>query len=195
MSLSFRFKPVAAVVLVLCLTQTSAGTLIVKFSQSIKVVEPGEVFSLDVLATSSQPIEVLGWGLDLIVQNSVIVSTWPDGGLPAPQIGPAWFAASAADGDSLAGLAFPDPVLIDDFGPGFEVLLATLTFSADAIGETDLFLSATEGDLTEGFVLKPTGFIGPGEITFVPIRIIVPEPSTLAQFAVLGWFLIRRRMR
>lgn len=195
MSLSFRFKPVAAVVLVLCLTQTSVGALTVKFSQSIKVAEPGEVFTLDILATSSQPIDVLGWGLDLIIQNSAIISTWPDGGLPAPEIDAAWFPASAADGDSLAGLAFPNPVLIDDLGPGFETLLATLTFSADDTGETDLYLSATEGDLTEGFILDPTGFIGPGDITFIPVHIIVPEPSTLAQFVVLGWFLTRRRNR
>jgi len=41
-------------------------------------------------------------------------------------------------------------------GPG--VLLATLTFHADAIGEVDLNASVTPGDPWEGFALDPSGF-------------------------------------
>ena len=106
-------------------------------------------------------------------------------------------AATTADGDGLAGLA-------DPFAPtngsvsGTGILLATLTFRADAEGMTDLIASTTPGDQTEGFPLDPTGF---ANVTFEPGQIIIiPEPATVlpllcALFGGLGGVRARRRKR
>ena len=70
-------------------------------------------------------------------------------------------------------------------GPG--VLLATLTFHADAIGEVDLNASVTPGDPWEGFALDPSGF---ATLAFEPGHVIVtPEPAAAALLAV-GGFLV-----
>ena len=110
---------------------------------------------------------------------------------------PPWVAAAAADGDGLAGLA-------DPFAPtngsvsGTGILLETLTFQADAQGTTDLLMSTTPGDLTEGFPLDPTGF---ATITFEPGQLtVIPEPTTLlpllaAMSCGLGLTRPRRRLQ
>ena len=110
---------------------------------------------------------------------------------------PPWITTTTADGDGLAGLA-------DPFAPtngsvsGTGILPATLTFRADAQGTTDLLMSTTPGDLTEGFPLDPTGF---ATITFEPGQItVIPEPATLLPMLAvltcgLGWTRSRRRLR
>ncbi|MEE9294619.1 MAG: PEP-CTERM sorting domain-containing protein [Phycisphaerae bacterium] len=89
----------------------------------------------------------------------------------------------------MAALAFPDSIAGDD------ILLATITLSADALGETDLLLSTTAGDLTEGFPLDPTGFAG---ITFEPGHVtVIPAPGTvllgMIGLGVAGWAKRRHR--
>jgi hypothetical protein len=145
-----------------CLCGPARGGLIVRFDTPDRTIGVGEVFTMDILADVGDPL--VGWGLDLSFDPSILSVVDP------PAIGPRWFPAGAPDGDGLAGLAFVDSV------SGADVLLASVTFSAVALGETDLMLSTTPEDLTEGFALDPTGFAEPvfrgGHVS------VVPEPAT-----------------
>jgi hypothetical protein len=150
----------------------------VRFEPAERTVNVGDDFTVNVVADINPP--VVGWGLDVNAVTPMIIS--PVG---LPTIGSAWIPAYAPDGDGLAGLAFPDSV------SGAGVLLATLTFHADAIGETDLLAGVTPGDGTEGFALDPTG----SAITsFEPAHLIViPEPATALLVCVLVGPFARRR--
>jgi hypothetical protein len=153
------------------LTAAVAGTstradIIVGFAPPAKIVGLGDSFTIDIIADIPASEPILVWGLDLTIANPAIASlTGP------PEIGSEWFPAFSPDGDGLAGLAFPTGV------SGIGVVLATLSFSADAIGDTYLFLSTTPGDPTEGFGLDPTGF---ANVNFEPGHVqVIPEPSAL----------------
>ncbi len=138
------------------------GGLIVRFDTPERTVGTGEVFTMDILADVGDPL--VGWGLDLWFDPSILSLVGP------PAIGPRWFQTNAPDGDGLAGLAFVDSV------SGADVLLASVTFSAVTLGETDLILSTTIGDLNEGFALDPAGFADP---VFQGAHVsVVPEPPT-----------------
>jgi hypothetical protein len=118
----------------------------VRFEPPTQTVNLGEQFTVDIVGDITEP--VVGWGLDLTISDEAIVSL-----VGSPVIGPAWVPAFTPDADDLAGIAFPDSV------SGTGVLLATLTLSADAVGQVELTLSTTPGDLTEGFPLEaPTQF-------------------------------------
>ncbi len=146
----------------LCLSGAVRGELIVRFDTPERTVGLGEEFTIDILADILDPL--VGWGLDLSFDSSVLAL------VDSPAIGPRWFLAPASDADGLAGLAFPDSV------SGVGVLLASVTLSGMALGETDLTLSTTLGDLSEGFALDPTGFAQP---TFESSHVfVVPEPAT-----------------
>lgn len=148
-------------------------------SQQVPLITSA-TFTVDIVADIYQPI--VGWGLDVVLtMPGVIVQNG------APAIGPAWIGAAAADGDGLAGLAFPSSV------SGVGIVLATLTFNPNALGTTQLDLQLTPGDLSEGFALDPTGFasvtLTSGSVT------VVPEPTTallLAGGLLLGRSTIRR---
>lgn len=128
------------------------------------VVQPGEVFTVNIVAELNRP--VFGWGLDLSISMPGVLSMTAD-----PAIAPPWFAGVAPDGDHLVGLAFPDSIM------GENVLLATLTFHADSPGLTQLTPGSTPGDNTEGFPLDPTGF---ATLTFHPALVrVAPEPATV----------------
>lgn len=175
----------AAVIVLTAALPASAGLVdvTVRFEPVEQTVNIGDDFTVNLVADILPP--VLGWGLDVSAVTRDIISPL---GLPA--IGPAWVPAYAPDGDGLAGLAFPDSVS----GPG--VLLATLTFHADALGEVDLLAGVTPGDGTEGFALNPTGF---AMVSFqLGLIIVTPEPLTaalLAAGAVLALCSPSRRRR
>jgi len=157
-----RETVVMGLVTLVCLGGAARGGLIVRFDTPERTVGLGDVFTIDILADVGDPL--VGWGVDLSFDPSILSR------VDSPAIGPRWFPASAPDGDGLAGLAFADSV------SGADVLLASVTFSAVTLGETDLRLSTTPGDLTEGFALDPTGFAQP---IFESAHVfVVPEPST-----------------
>lgn len=145
-----------------CLTSSASADIVVRFEAPDVTVRLGDIFTVDIVADIDEP--VLGWGLDLVIDNPSILST-----VGLPVIDSAWFAVPFnPDGDGLAALAFPDSIVGTN-------LLATVTFSADMLGETDLFLSADATDLTEGFPLDNAGF---GSLTFQPGHVsVVPLPA------------------
>ena len=164
------------------LVSSARGNITGRFDPSDLTVGLGDIFTMDIVADIPDSDAVLGWGLDLTIGDPSILSIVGD-----PAIGPLWNAAFAPDSDGLAALAFPNSI------SGTNVLLATMTFSADSLGETDLFLSVTRGDLTEGFPLDNIGF---GTVVFEPGHVsVVPVPGAIA----LGLFgfgmlaLLKRR--
>jgi hypothetical protein len=175
-----------ALTLVFALTVRADPTDVsVRIEPALQVVPLGSNFSINIVADIIPPI--VGWGLDLSEDTPGIVSQ-----VGLPSINMPWVAANAPDGDSLAAMAFPfSPVNGSVFGSS--ILLATLSFHADAIGQTYLTPSATSGDLTEGFPLDPFGFAG---ANYTPgLVIVTPEPT----FGLMGLGCVilgvRRRRR
>lgn len=174
-----RMKLVLCTAVLLLASPALADTVFAGFDPAVKNVLPGEIFTIDIVADMTNPI--VGWGLDLTIADpAVAVRTATD-----PVIGPDWDPAFAPDLDGLAGLAFPDGV------SGMGIVLATVEFQAvGAMGtSTNLVLSVTPGDLTEGFALYPSGFDG-YEFSLGTVN-IVPEPAALVLLALGA--LIRRR--
>jgi hypothetical protein len=152
----------------------------VRFDPADAIVALAVPFTIDIVADINEP--VVAWGLDLAIDDGSILSL-----AGAPSVGPDWVPAYAPDGDGLARVAFPDSVSGDD------ILLATIAFSADALGETDLLLGVTSGDLTEGFGLDPTGFAA---VTFEPGHAeVIPEPGAVCFLALGALVGIRRNYR
>lgn len=146
----------------LCVTSGVSWSVPVSvyFQPQDSSAQVGGNLSIDLLANIPDP--VLGWGLDVTFNTSIINRT-------GIAVGPQWSPAMAADGDGLAGLAFPLPI------SGDNVLLATLSFDALAQGSTPLEASATVGDLTEGFALASGGF---AEVVYTPgSAAVVPIPA------------------
>jgi len=172
-----RMKLVLCTAVLLLASPALADTVFGYFNPAVKVANVGDIFTIDIVADMTNPI--VGWGLDLTVTDPMYANrTATD-----PVIGPDWDPAFAPDLDGLAGLAFPVGVS----GPG--ILLATVEFQALALGTTNLVLSVTPGDLTEGFALYPSGFDN-YEFSLGTIN-VVPEPAALALLALGA--LIRRR--
>ena len=168
----------AVLVAALVLTPAALGNIVIRFGSSEVTVHQGDIFTLDIIAEIDQP--VLGWGLDLAIDDPTVLSLI---GLPA--IDANWVGLPfTPDGDGLAALAFPN-------GISGTVVLATLTFSADEQGFTLLQLGADDNGLTEGFPLDNSGF---GDIKFESAGItVVPLPAAVVLGLVgLGLVAIRR---
>lgn len=169
-------------VVALALAAPAAAGLVdvtVRFDPPAQIVQVGDFFTVNLVADIDLP--VVGWGLDVSAVTRDVIS--PSG---PPALGPLWIPAYCPDGDGLAGLAFPDSIA------GTDVLLATLTYHAEALGTADLFASLTPGDPWEGFALDPTGFalVGfePAEIT------VIPEPAGMLLLSVGMLVVARRRL-
>lgn len=167
----------------------SSWAVMITLSPSTTDIYVGDAFSVDIIADIGVTEPILGWGLDIGNTSGLLVET------AAPVIGSAWLPAASMDGDGLAGLAFPFPVI------GSDVLLASLSFQATGVGMADLIPSITLGDLTEGFALAPPNF-GFADVRFTNLTlnimerpVIVPEPGTalLMLTALAGLRLTAKR--
>lgn len=170
-------KKLIWLIMVACFVPTTgwAAPITVSFDPSSSVIGGvGDIFTVDIVADIPDP--VLGWGLDVSFDTGVL-------DLTGVAIDPLWFPGFAPDGDGLAGLAFPSPIF------GSDIVLATLTFEAIAVGLSDLVASVTPLDFTEGFPLAPPALPGSfAPITFVDGSVnVVPEPGT---FWLLGTSLV-----
>ena len=169
--------------LLLAASPARAADVVVRMMPSDSTVNVGQVFTIDIVADLSVP--VLGWGLDFSIDDPSIVSM--DG---SPQLAsPPWAGVLAPDGDGLVALTDPAGSSIR----GLAIPLASITLVARRVGETDLRLTVTAGDLTEGFAMDPTGF---ATVSFEPAHItVVPEPCSWA-LLLLGALAVRvRRVR
>lgn len=120
------------------------NSVTVRFDPQNTTVTAGDSFTVKLVADI--PVPVVGWGLDVGFDSALLT-------LESVEVGPAWHAATAADGDNLAALAFPSPV------SGQNTLLATLHMKAkvnSCSGTATLAASYTASDLAEGFPL-PVG--------------------------------------
>lgn len=161
-----------AALLVATASAVSTASVVVRLEPAAIVAQVGETFTIDVLADFGSEM-VIGWGLDIGFDPSFVS---PVG---SPQVGDFWIPGYAPDGDGLTGSvdAFGDPDGDGHFGSvsGNGVLLASLTFIADAPGSFDVTPAYTAQDLNEGFPLDPSGF-APMSATHAHIT-IVPEPA------------------
>jgi len=169
--------PSISLLALICLWRPAWADLIVRFDPADTTVAQWDTVDIDIVADIGDP--VLGWGLDLSFDDSILTRQGD------PAIGPLWQPVSASDGDGLAALAFPNSI------SGSDVLLATITFRAKAMGESDLILSITPGDNAEGFPLDPTGF---AQVTFSPGHItVIPEPAGGLLLLTSGLVLLGKR--
>jgi hypothetical protein len=163
-----------AVLLAAVLLQAGAASALstVTLVPSRTTLQVGEALDVGIFADMSDPI--VGWGLDLLIDPAHLNVAG------APVIGDSWTGVSGQDGDGLAGAAFP-------VGLTGNVLLATLTLSADSVGVSVLTLAITDGDTTEGFAFDPDFSAGFDSVQLAaPIEItVVPEPGT-AELLALG---------
>ena len=174
-----RYLPLIAVFLLPTSIARAGFDATIRIEPPAVVAAVGEEFNISVIADIN--VNVVGWGLDLLVDAPGLFAQAP------PSIGPLWFPAPSLDGDGLAGLAFPNSV------SGEGVLLGTITFKGLAPGTASLVASYTEGDATEGLAIDPTGF---ATIEFQPASVtIVPEPAAGSLLALGLGFLSRPKRR
>lgn len=177
-----------AMAMVLLANPSARGTIIVRFDPPQNQVNHGETLMVNLVADlGNEP--VIGWGLD-VAFDPVLLSQ-----VGGPAIGPFWETTYTPDGDGLTGSVnpFSDPDQDGTFGSvsGNDVLLATLTFLAVGLGQTNLTASYTLTDLNEGFPLDSTGF---ATVIFQPAQIqVTPEPTTVALIVAGAFFWARRR--
>lgn len=159
---------------------SASADIMVYLDPADSVIDPvGSTTMVDIVADIPEADAILGWGLDLNVDDPGIAD------ITAVAIGPLFNAVATPDGDGLGGLAFPDCVW------GTDVLLATVEFTGYAEGITGVCLGDDYPvDLTEGFALCEQGFAtvfyGDGSVR------VIPEPATLSLLAI-GLLALRRR--
>ena len=167
-----KFSRLLGMVCLLAGASTAQASVVLNLEPEPTEVTVGDSFAVNLNATIDPGDPVLGWGLDLDFDPSTINRT----GLV---IDPAWDPLTAPDGDGLAGSSL-SPVTGN-------VGLASFTFTALSSGTTSLGISATQGDLTEGFALTTPGqfatFNQPtADVTVRPAS--VPEPASLTLLAL-----------
>lgn len=171
-----------AVCAVLALAFTASADIVVNFNPQVSTIGVGDVVTVQVVADIPANEAVVGWGWDINIVTPGIVNL-----VSKTVADPPWNEVPDNDNDGLAALLPPPGTGL--FG---NVLLATLQFQGIALGSTQITLSTTPGDLTEGFAIDPALGGGFAPATFVAGTINVPEPASLMLLAVAG-LLLRRR--
>ena len=168
----------------LCVSGAHAAITVtlVPADPTIEVV--GQTVEVDLVADIPESTPVVGWGMDLVVENGAL------GWWLLKAVGPDFVAVHASDGDELAGLV-PPP----DGVWGSQVLLATIELTGTAPGTTALLPGdSNPDDLTEGFMVDPDAGGGYAEVTYVPgVLTVLPEPGSAALLLAAAGLLIRRR--
>jgi hypothetical protein len=126
---------------------------------------PGTEVSVQILAVIPEQTPVLGWGLHLAWDTTVL-------NLSRVVIADLWLSVSGQDSGQLGGLALV-PV------SGVSVSLADVTFMPIKVGKTAIDISVMPGDLTQGFILDTYGF---ADTSLSGASIVVqdtPEPASL----------------
>lgn len=164
----------------LFLAGPAAATVTVYESGGSGVYGIGEIVVSEIRADIPLSEPILGWGIDLNWDESVI-------DLIGFSVDPIWFeATTTADSDlDVGALAFPT-------GHTGDVLLVELTFITIGLGHSDIAISDDNPpDLTEGFAIDNQGF---AEVDYIPgIVWVVPEPGTLWLLGLVGALAARRR--
>jgi len=163
---------------VLVSTPVMSAEVTVWFAPASSTVVVGESVAIDIMANFEE--SAVAWGIDLALDEPAYAD-WID-----TTIGLEWDATDTLDGDGLAGLRFPP-------GISGDVLLATLTFEGLVEGTTSLLLSSGPEE-DEGFLLE-SGFLAT-DVQFTPGSLtVIPEPASVALFALTGLMLRRAGAR
>lgn len=167
---------------------THAASLTVSFVPSVSTVYVGDTVSVDIYASIAGPEALAGWGMQMSFNNA-IVSHDPNTQI---SLGSDWLGT----GTSLFGTA------ANFFNPptGANILLATVEFTALALGTTSLVGSIDLGDPFQGFTFPaPPGDPNLFNVTFedgiinvVPIPL--PAPVWMGLAGLGSVVLLRRRM-
>lgn len=179
----------ALVAMILLAASPAKATVVVSLSPANQSVDISDgTATVDIIAVIPQSDAIVSWGLDInLLGTSVSVS-----GSAVNE--PTWTAATGVDGDGLAGLV-PAPPGTAIWSDPVAILLATVTFSLDSLGVTDLTLSDDNpADLSEGFALDPPPIGAFADVTYVPGSItVIPEPASLALLLLGGVACVSRR--
>lgn len=184
-------KFIAAVLLMLTFslsTFSANASLILSFDIQDTEVSLGESFTVNLFASTDANIPgdaFSGWGLDLNFNNSILA-------LDSLLVSPVFMAINN-DSDGLGGF---DP--FNSFS-GANILLATINFTALAIGNSDLLTSATAGDFNEGFfssTFQPVSYDNAATSINITGSNEVPEPSAflLMLLATIALVALRRKV-